>query len=163
MDAKELVDRFGENVAVGRAFGSAYEKDGATVIPVAIVAGGGGAGAGNGSDGEKGEGGGFGGVVYPIGVYVVRDGDAKFVPSVNASRIAASALGLVGIMANRAIRRRKIAKQARATFKTPAARVLGRGQRWRESGDGHHHKGEAFHLRRLLRRASVSEEGAHAE
>ncbi len=160
MDGKELVDRFGEHIAVGRAFGSAYEKDESTVIPVAIVVGGAGSGAGDGREG-KGEGGGFGGLVYPIGVYVIRDGDAKFVPSVNASRIAASALSLVGIAAKRAVRRRRIAKRASATLKTPAARVLSRGQGWREST--RHHRDEAFRLSRLLRRASATEEHTHGE
>ncbi|MGB9112894.1 MAG: spore germination protein GerW family protein [Acidimicrobiales bacterium] len=155
MDARELVNRFGEHISVGRAFGSAYENDGSAVIPVAIVLGGGGSGAGNGPDGEKGEGGGFGGVVYPIGVYVVRDGDAKFVPSVNASRIAASVLSLVGISMNRALRRKRIAKRAKATLKSPATRIFSRGQSWRDST--RHHRDEAFHLPRLLRRAAFTE------
>jgi uncharacterized spore protein YtfJ len=35
-----------DNLSVRRAFGSAYEKDGTLIIPVAIVAGGGGGGTG---------------------------------------------------------------------------------------------------------------------
>jgi hypothetical protein len=38
----------GTNLSVGRAFGTAYEKEGTLLVPVAIVAGGGGGGEGTG-------------------------------------------------------------------------------------------------------------------
>jgi uncharacterized spore protein YtfJ len=44
MDVKELLNKVGDQLSVGRAFGLAYEKDGTLVIPVAFVAGGGGGG-----------------------------------------------------------------------------------------------------------------------
>ena len=44
MNAKDLLSKVGNNLSVGRAFGTAYEKDGLYVIPVAFVAGGGGGG-----------------------------------------------------------------------------------------------------------------------
>jgi uncharacterized spore protein YtfJ len=154
MDSKELLDRFGENVAVSRAFGPAYEKDGVSVIPVAIVAGGGGAGGGSGRDGEEGEGGGFGGLVYPIGVYVLRDGGAKFVPTVNASRLAASAIGLGGTLVSRTLRRRKVARKVRGIAESRSAGVLGRGPLWHSPDPSHHHRGETFRLARRLRRSS---------
>ena len=46
MDTQELMSRMSENLSVRRAFGSAYEKAGLLVIPVALVAGGGGGGEG---------------------------------------------------------------------------------------------------------------------
>jgi uncharacterized spore protein YtfJ len=163
MDLKELLERFDENVAVGRAFGPSYEKDGSTVIPVAMVAGGGGTGTGSKSDGEKGEGGGFGGIVRPIGVYVVREGDVKFVPSVNASRIAASAIAVTGFVLTRALRRKRGTPRAKVKIETPSARTFGRREGWRESRPGNRHQGETFRLRRLLRRSSTAGEHSHAE
>ena len=92
---------------MSRAFGTAYEKDGSLVIPVALVAGGGGGGegtSGSPSDVEtddiesgegdsnaevapSGSGGGFGGVVMPVGVYVVKDEQVRWVPAVNANLV----------------------------------------------------------------------------
>lgn len=107
MDVQELLGRVGQNMSVNRAFGTAYEKDGSLVIPVAIVAGGGGGGEGTPgsptadasddveSEGDdtstesesSGSGGGFGGVVMPAGVYVVKDERVRWVPAVNANLV----------------------------------------------------------------------------
>ena len=107
MDVQELLGKVGQNLSVSRAFGTAYEKDGSLVIPVAIVAGGGGGGEGpsgsptadasddveseddeNAAEGESsGSGGGFGGVVMPAGVYVVKDEQVRWVPAVNANLV----------------------------------------------------------------------------
>jgi hypothetical protein len=45
MDVENLLAKASDSLSVRRAFGTAYEKDGMLIIPVAIVAGGGGAGA----------------------------------------------------------------------------------------------------------------------
>lgn len=106
MDVQELLGKVAQHLSVSRAFGTAYEKDGSLVIPVALVAGGGGGGEGpSGSpsepsdvidadddesttDGESsGSGGGFGGVVMPVGVYVVKDENVRWVPAVNANLV----------------------------------------------------------------------------
>lgn len=42
-----------------------------------------------------GSGGGFGGVVMPLGVYVVKDDQVRWVPALNMTFIAIAALGLV--------------------------------------------------------------------
>jgi len=42
MDVENLLVKASDNLFVRRAFGTAYEKDGILIIPVAIVAGGGG-------------------------------------------------------------------------------------------------------------------------
>ena len=42
MDVENLLAKAADNLSVRRAFGTAYEKDGMLIIPVAIVAGGGG-------------------------------------------------------------------------------------------------------------------------
>jgi len=95
--------RMGQNLSVGRSFGTAYEKDGAMIIPVAFVAGGGGGGEGTGpgsssnddsgshddasasEEMSSGSGGGFGGVVMPMGAYVVKDDSVKWVPAISAN------------------------------------------------------------------------------
>lgn len=105
MDVQELLGRVAQHLSVSRAFGTAYEKDGSLVIPVAFVAGGGGGGEGTSgapsddtplvaddedsvSDVESsGSGGGFGGVVVPVGVYVVKDEQVRWVPAINANLV----------------------------------------------------------------------------
>jgi uncharacterized spore protein YtfJ len=44
MDVENLLAKMSDNLSVRRAFGTAYEKDGILIIPVAIVVGGGGGG-----------------------------------------------------------------------------------------------------------------------
>jgi len=104
MDIQELLSKVGQNLSVSRSFGAAYEKDGAMIIPVAFVAGGGGGGEGTGpspssssaeSDHDEastssedlggGSGGGFGGVVMPVGAYVVKDDRVRWVPAISAN------------------------------------------------------------------------------
>jgi uncharacterized spore protein YtfJ len=46
VDLENLLAKAADNLSVRRAFGTAYEKDGMLIIPVAIVAGGGGGGTG---------------------------------------------------------------------------------------------------------------------
>jgi uncharacterized spore protein YtfJ len=107
MDVQDLLNKVAQNLSVTRAFGTAYEKDGSMVIPVAFVSGGGGAGEGtagtasaSSEDGDVvrdseaadaetpgGSGGGFGGVVLPVGVYVVKDEKVRWIPAVNANLI----------------------------------------------------------------------------
>ena len=75
-------------VTVSRVYGEPYEKDGATVIPAAIVSGG--AGGGEGHDAEKnqdGQGGGFGVSGRPAGAWVIRNGDATWRPAVDPNRV----------------------------------------------------------------------------
>jgi uncharacterized spore protein YtfJ len=107
VDVQELLGKVAQHLSVSRVFGTAYEKDGSLVIPVALVAGGGGGGEGpSGSptgdttdeigrensesftdSASSGSGGGFGGVVMPVGVYVVKDEQVRWVPAVNANLV----------------------------------------------------------------------------
>jgi len=133
MDTQQLIDRVGENLSVRRAFGAAYERDGVLVIPVALVAGGGGGGEGVGpaapeasgtgpSAGEglasspQGSGGGFGGVVVPLGAYVVADGQVRFVPVVDVAVLALVAGVVVVRLLTRSRHRgrRRVARRAGA-------------------------------------------------
>ena len=140
MDLKDLLAKASEHLSVSRAFGTAYEKDGSLIIPVAFVAGGGG---GGGTDDppprhahrhvdidddeddddlddvefelldddddspQGGSGGGFGGVVMPVGVYVVKDDQVRWVPALNVTFIAMAALGLIRVLARSASKRHR--------------------------------------------------------
>ena len=81
-------------LTVRRVFGEAYQADGTTVIPVAVVRGGGGAGGGTGErPGEPergtgtGSGVGFGANARPLGVYVVQGQTVTWQPAVDLNRI----------------------------------------------------------------------------
>lgn len=129
MDAENLLAKAADNLSVRRAFGTAYEKDGMLIIPVAIVAGGGGGGnrrgtpaAGPDSPPEEGvaarevtpqdsglteTGGGFGGLVLPSGAYVVRGDQVRWVPALDGTIAVLAALGLVRILVRTWTRQRR--------------------------------------------------------
>ncbi len=122
MDLEKLMAKASDALSVGRAFGPPIERDGVLVIPVAWVAGGGGGGGADTGAGVEdqapadesprrglhsgGGGGGFGGVTWPLGAYVVKNGDVRWVPAVDATRIALTAIALLRTMVKiRAVRR----------------------------------------------------------
>jgi len=82
MDSQELLNRVAENLSVRRAFGTPYEKGQLLIVPVAFVAGGGGGGVKRAMvEGKPADsGGGFGGVVLPMGAYVIKGDDVRWVP-----------------------------------------------------------------------------------
>jgi uncharacterized spore protein YtfJ len=117
MDVENLLAKTAETLSVHRAFGTAYEKDGMLIIPVAIVAGGGGAGTspsrgGNSAarpdsppednamahdavpqdSGRTDAGGGFGGLVLPSGAYVVKGDEVRWVPAVDVTIVVLASL-----------------------------------------------------------------------
>lgn len=133
MDVGNLLDKMSDNLGVRRAFGAGYERDGMLIIPVAIVAGGGGAGttrtrgdsaarsaslpepeatadeATPQDSGRTDVGGGFGGLVLPSGVYVVKGDQVRWVPAVDVTIVVLAALGLVRMLARPWTRRRRTA------------------------------------------------------
>jgi hypothetical protein len=123
VDVENLLAKVADTLSVRRAFGTAYEKDGMLIIPVAIVAGGGGGGTrrsrraspppGPGSPPAQGagardaapqdpgrteEGGGFGGLVLPSGAYVVKGDQVRWVPAVDVTIAALASLSLVRML-----------------------------------------------------------------
>jgi uncharacterized spore protein YtfJ len=131
MDIRELLGQTAENVSVRRSFGTAYEKEGLLIIPVALVLGGGGGGEGPvkpppekhipelqtphaeqsaAKEGHPptGTGVGFGGLILPLGVYVVKDDQVRWAPSYDATLIVVVALGvaraLIGLLRHRRVR-----------------------------------------------------------
>jgi uncharacterized spore protein YtfJ len=91
-----LAERIGARLGAATVFGASVERDGVTVVPVAVARFG--IGAGSGSDptkGQEGEGGGGGGTVTPIGYIEVKDGRSRFVPVVHPARMLALVLSAV--------------------------------------------------------------------
>jgi uncharacterized spore protein YtfJ len=132
MDVGNILAKAAENLSVRRAFGTGYEKDGMLIIPVALVTGGGGGGTGpartRGGDsvarpddppgegpagqdaasqdpGRTDAGGGFGGLVLPSGVYVVKGDQVRWVPAVDMTIVVLASLSLVRVLARTWTRR----------------------------------------------------------
>jgi uncharacterized spore protein YtfJ len=85
-----LAERVGAQLGASTVYGEPVERDGVTVIPVAVTRFG--IGAGGGSDpskGQEGEGGGAGGTSSPAGYIELKDGKSRFVPIVHPARMLA--------------------------------------------------------------------------
>ena len=131
MDVENLLTKTSDSISVRRAFGTAYEKDGTLIIPVAMVVGGGGAGTASprrrNSDAHPGSppgesavaddatqqdsgrmdaGGGFGGLTLPSGVYVVKGDEVRWVPAVDVTIVALASLSLARLLTRAWSRRR---------------------------------------------------------
>ena len=131
MDVENLLAKTSESLSVRRAFGTPYEKDGMLIIPVATVVGGGGAGIspsrrGNAAaradnppeksamahdaappdSGRMDAGGGFGGLVLPSGVYVVKGDEVRWVPAMDVTIVVLASLSLARVLARTWTRRR---------------------------------------------------------
>jgi uncharacterized spore protein YtfJ len=91
-----LAERIGARLGAATVFGTPVERDGVTVVPVALARFG--IGAGSGTDptkGQEGEGGGGGGTVTPTGYIELKDGRSRFVPVVHPARMLALVLGAI--------------------------------------------------------------------
>ena len=99
-----LADRLGAPCAASTVFGTPVERDGVTVVPVAVVRFGFGGGAGGESAKDQdGEGAGAGGMVTPAGYIELKDGRSRFVPIVHPARMLALVAGaiLTGLLITR--------------------------------------------------------------
>jgi uncharacterized spore protein YtfJ len=88
MKVTETIAQARDAMTVKRVFGEPYEKDGVTIIPAAWVAGGG----GGGGDAQGAGGSGFGLAAFPVGAYVIKDGNVAWRPAVNVNLVAIAAL-----------------------------------------------------------------------
>jgi uncharacterized spore protein YtfJ len=96
MDVQETISKARDAITVKRVYGEPYERDGVTVIPAASVAGGAGGGSGDSPDGSgTGSGGGFGLGGRPVGAYVIENGEVRWQPAFDATRIVGQALVFV--------------------------------------------------------------------
>jgi hypothetical protein len=87
----DVLDQLPTDRAARRVCGEPYETaDGATVIPFARIRGG---RARSDQNAQDDQGAPFGFSAVPVGVFVVRGGEASWVPAVDASRIA-----LIGVI-----------------------------------------------------------------
>ncbi|MFD1504320.1 sporulation protein [Georgenia yuyongxinii] len=127
-DVNLLTESARDALDVRRVFGEAYERDGVTVIPVAKIMGGSGMGYGSGAMGDaetshqhrpgtgegSGGGGGFAVRARPVGVYVLKDGNVSWQPSLDLNRIifGGQILGAVAVVAlSWALRRRRFVRR----------------------------------------------------
>src|SRR5687768_17142485 len=100
MEIQNLLDKLSDTMHAVRAFGPATDHGGVTVIPVAVIIGGGGGGMGTepttpaagGAERDEpstviGSGGGFGTISWPLGAYAVTQGEVRWVPAVDVTRL----------------------------------------------------------------------------
>jgi uncharacterized spore protein YtfJ len=104
MTPEDILTRVGDQLGIRRVFGEPIERDGITVVPVAVAVGGGGGGT---APDEQGTGGGFGGVVRGIGVYSISNGQVRFVPAIDTTALVAMGVLLSGLVLRAASRRRR--------------------------------------------------------
>ena len=88
MDVQETIAKARDAISVKRVFGEAYEKDGVTIIPAAWVAGGAGGGSGTEDGRGSGSGSGFGLAAFPVGAYVIKDGNVSWQPALDVNLLA---------------------------------------------------------------------------
>ncbi|MGI8887330.1 MAG: sporulation protein [Gaiellaceae bacterium] len=93
MNHDEMSKGLQDALSVRRVVGDPVERDGVTVIPVAAVRGGWGGGGGTSG------GAGFGLRSRGVGVYVVKDGEVRFEPAVDVTRIALAGLAAGALVA----------------------------------------------------------------
>ena len=97
-----LSERIGELVGAGRVYGEPIERDGVTLIPAATVLGGGGGGENEATeDARRGTGIGFGLVAWPSGAYEIKDGQVRWIPALDTTRIAVVALIVIAMLLRR--------------------------------------------------------------
>ena len=88
MDIEQLLSQATDAAKVSRVFGDPIHEGDVMLVPVARVRAGGGGGTGTGPDNEgSGSGGGGGFTAEPAGVYVVKNGEVIWRPSVDVNRI----------------------------------------------------------------------------
>lgn len=121
MEVEKLLEKASDQFSVRRAFGPAYEKNGLLIIPVAMVAGGGGGGMARPGRANRAahtdtpsqeagpesmdSGGGFGGVVLPVGAFVVKGDQVRWVSAVDVTIAVLASLSLARMLARSWTRR----------------------------------------------------------
>ncbi len=109
MDPQDIVASVRDALSARRVFGDPITTPDGTVVPVALVAGGGGGGGPAAIAGA-----GFGLTARAAGVFVLKDGDAKWRPVVDVNRIilGGQLVAMVAIIALRPILIRWLAPRA---------------------------------------------------
>jgi uncharacterized spore protein YtfJ len=96
MDPQAVLTGAQDALTARRVFGEPIQADGAMIVPVAVIVGGG----GGGSRGHDEGGVGYGLKARPAGVFVVKNGDARWRPAVNINLIIAGGqlVALAGLL-----------------------------------------------------------------
>ena len=121
MDVPTILAQARDSMTVQRVFGEPIEREGVTIIPVAVIRGGGGGGEGSspvrdGAQTATGGGAGFWLVASPLGVYIIKGGRVRWQPAFDLNRfllvIPVVALGLArlafGMQRRRALKVRQM-------------------------------------------------------
>jgi len=91
-----LIDRLGARFTASMVFGAPVEREGVTVVPVAVARFGFGGGAGHDrAKDQDGEGAGVAGTVAPAGYIELKDGRSRFVPIVHPAGMLALVSGAI--------------------------------------------------------------------
>ncbi len=86
-----LFERIGRTFTVSQVFGDPIERDGVTVVPVALIAAGGGGGSDGQSENGGAGGGGMGGQARAAGVYEIRGSEVRWRPAWDVNRLGIAA------------------------------------------------------------------------
>jgi hypothetical protein len=74
-----------------RVIGTPIARQGAVLVPVAVVYGGSGGGSGTDLHGNLGQGAGWAGIARPVGAYVLEEGRVRYEPVIDVTRLALGA------------------------------------------------------------------------
>jgi uncharacterized spore protein YtfJ len=112
MDAMSVLTKTQESISQRTVFGEPIIQDGVTIIPVARVSGGGGGGGGGpagATEEASGAGAGFGMRSRPVGVFVVKDGNVSWRPSLDLNRVilGGQVVAVVALLTIRSILKRR--------------------------------------------------------
>jgi uncharacterized spore protein YtfJ len=100
MDFHDAISEAQDAITIKRVYGVPYERDGVTIIPAAEIRGGGGGGSGQDATRRRsGTGGGFGLNARPVGAYVIQNGQLRWKPAIDLTRILLHVLAAVGATA----------------------------------------------------------------
>lgn len=96
-----ILDQVKALVDSSTVFGQPYEKNGLTLIPASRVS----AGGGGGQASAEQEGGGAGVQARPAGAFVVKGGEVRWLPSIDANRLilGAQIVAVIAILSWRAV------------------------------------------------------------
>jgi uncharacterized spore protein YtfJ len=103
MRVMDVVNEAKGAMRASEVFGAPYEKNGITIIPAARISGGAG---GGGNEGQPQAGGaGFGVSSRPVGAFVIRDGDVRWQPALDLTRVIlmGQVVAIVALLTARAI------------------------------------------------------------
>ena len=109
VDVREVVQQARQEMLGRRVYSEPYERNGITVILASRVQGGGGGGAGQEGEaserrGQSGWGGGFGLSASPVGAFVIRGDDVRWIPAFDLNKVVAGGQ-LVAVVALLTLRR----------------------------------------------------------